>query len=171
MCIRDRDNVYLEQFHVFGSLERSDANAMTHILKESGQDPSKNQWMLDRFISIAYYALLNYEEVKPKPDYLSDSINWYSIDDLPSLMMNHNRIVKKALETLRDNLERKLIGMNLLPQKFTMKQLQQLHEVILDKELRRTTFQRKILAMDILERHEKLFTGKANKAPYLYSYK
>jgi len=165
------ENVYLDQFHVFGSLERSDANEMNHIVKESGQDPTQNQWIIDRFISIAYYALLNYEEVKPKPDYLSDSINWYAIDELPPLMMDHNRIVKKALETLRDNLERKLIGMNLLPQKFTMKQLQQLHEVILDKELRRTTFQRKILAMDILERHEKLFTGKANKAPYLYSYK
>lgn len=165
------DQVYLEQFHVFGSLERSDPRTMAHILKESGQNPEENQWMLGRFISIAYYALINYEKVKPTPDYLSDSINWYPIDELPPLMMDHGLIVDKALEVLRDNLEQKLIGMNLLPEKFTMKQLQKVYEVVLDKKLRRTTFQRKILSLNILERHEKLFTGKANKAPYLYSFK
>ena len=61
--------------------------------------------------------------------------------------------------------------MNLLPTKFTMKELQQVYEAILGEKLRRTTFQRKILAMDTLIRHEKLFTGAANKAPYLYSFK
>jgi len=61
--------------------------------------------------------------------------------------------------------------MNLLPAKFTMKQLQQVFESILDETLRRTSFQRKMLSMDILERHEKLFEGKAHKAPYLYSFK
>ena len=52
-----------------------------------------------------------------------------------------------------------------------MKQLQQVFESILDETLRRTSFQRKMLSMDILERHEKLFEGKAHKAPYLYSFK
>jgi hypothetical protein len=109
--------------------------------------------------------------VSPEPDALSDSINWYAIDELPLLMMDHEQIVEKALQVLRDNLEKKLVGMNLLPSKFTMKQLQQVYEAILGEDLRRTTFQRRILAMDILDRHEKLFQGKAHKAPYLYSFK
>ncbi len=164
------DHIYLEQFHTFSSLSRSEPKTMRKILKENDFDLKENYWMFDRFLSVAYYALINYDEVKPKPDALSDSINWYAIDKLPPLMMDHQEIVEKALQVLRDNLERKLVGMNLLPPKFTMKQLQEVYEAILGEKLRRTSFQRKILAMDILQRHEKLFQGKAHKAPYLYSF-
>jgi hypothetical protein len=143
---------------------------MRKILKENDFDLKENYWMFDRFISVAYYALINYDEVNPQPDELSDSINWYAIDELPPLMMDHQEIVEKALQVLRDNLERKLVGMKLLPPKFTMKQLQQVYEAILGEKLRRTSFQRKILALDILQRHEKLFQGKAHKAPFLYSF-
>lgn len=172
--VKDRtglDNVFLEQFHIFGNLERSDPNAMRRILEANNEDLEDKKWMLERFLTVGYYALINYEDVSPKPDHLSDNINWYSIDELPHLMMDHNTIVAKALEMLRSNLSEKLIGTNLLPQKFTMKQLQLVFEAILNQKLRRTTFQRKMLTMDILERHEKLFQGKAHKAPYLYSFK
>ncbi|ASV29452.1 NUDIX hydrolase [Maribacter cobaltidurans] len=164
-------DIYLEQFYTFGSLERSDPAAMDKILTQNDLDREKYSWMMGRFVSIGYYAPINYEEVEPKPDELSDSINWYPIDELPSLMMDHGEMVKKALEVLRQNLERKLVGMNLLPVKFTMKQLQQVYEAVLGEKLRRTTFQRKMLSQDILVRHEKLFQGKAHKAPYLYSFK
>ncbi|WP_265241585.1 NUDIX hydrolase [Muriicola sp. Z0-33] len=165
------DHIYLEQFHTFGGLKRSDARAMRRILEKNGLDIKDHEWMLDRFLSIAYYALINYEKVVPIPDALSDSINWYAIDELPPLMMDHRQIVATALEVLRNNLEKKLVGMNLLPSKFTMKQLQRVYEVILGEDLRRTTFQRRLLGMNILDRHEKLFQGKAHKAPYLYSFK
>lgn len=165
------DNIYLEQFQTFGSMERSDPTAMRRIIEANGLDLNKHEWMFQRFLSIAYYALINYDKVSPKPDALSDSINWFPADNLPPLMMDHAQIAQKALGALRENIEKKLIGMNLLPPKFTMKQLQQVYEAILDKKLRRTTFQRKLLGMDVLDRHEKLFQGKAHKAPYLYSFK
>jgi hypothetical protein len=109
--------------------------------------------------------------VDPKPDQLSDTIDWYPLDRLPPLMQDHNRIVTIALQTLKDNLDRKLVGVNLLPGQFTMKELQKVYEAILGEKLRRSTFQRKILSMEILTRHEKKYTGKAHKAPYLYSFK
>lgn len=165
------DHIYLEQFRTFGSLSRSNPNAMKCILEENGLDLKTHEWMLDRFLSVAYYALINYDGVTPEPDALSDSINWYAINELPPLMMDHHEIVETALQVLRDNLEKKLVGINLLPSKFTMKQLQQVYEAILGEKLRRTTFQRRLLAMDVLERHEKLFLGKSHKAPYLYSFK
>lgn len=165
------DNIYLEQFQTFGSMTRSDPDAMIRIIKENNPKGEIDDWLLERFISVSYYALINYDEVTPMPDALSDSINWYAVDELPALMMDHGKIVDKALQVLRDNLEKKLVGMNLLPSKFTMKQLQKVYEVVLGEELRRTTFQRRILGMNILERHEKLFQGKAHKAPYLYSFK
>ena len=164
------DNIYLEQFHAFGDLQRQDAEVMKIILAANGLDPGPGYFMLDRFISIAYYALINYEEVDPRPDELSDSIDWYDIDRLPPLMLDHREIVDLALQTLRDNLDRKLIGVNLLPERFTMKELQQVYEAILGEELRRTTFQRKMLSLGILERHEKRYSGKAHRAPYLYSF-
>ena len=144
---------------------------MRKILESNGLSPEKSHWLLDRFLSIAYYALINYNDVNPQPDHLSDSIDWYNINELPTLMLDHEDIVAKALQTLRDNLDKKLIGVNLLPKQFTMKELQQVYEAILGEKLRRTTFQRKMLSLGTLERHEKRYSGKAHKAPYLYSFK
>ena len=76
-----------------------------------------------------------------------------------------------ALETLRQNLDNKLIGFNLLPETFTMKEVQELYEAIYDKPFARNNFQKKILDMNVLERLEKKFTGAANKAPYLYKFR
>ena len=165
------DDLYLEQFQTFGSLNRFDSKAMERILEMNGLDIKNHEWLLDRFISIAYYALINFEEVNPVPDSLADSIDWYSLEKLPPLMMDHEIIVQKALTTLRENLDRKLLGMNLLPEKFTMKELQNVYEKIMGEPLKRTAFQRKMLASNALIRHEKRFSGGAHRAPYLYSYK
>jgi 8-oxo-dGTP diphosphatase len=164
-------DIYLEQFHTFGDLARYQPEVMEGILKANNKDTKTFQWLLDRFISVAYYALINYDAVVPRPDALSDSCIWYPIKKLPKLILDHKVIVDKAIETLRDNLDRKSVGGNLLPEKFTMKELQHVHEAILGVKLRRTSFQRKILASDVLKRHEKRFSGKAHKAPYLYSFK
>jgi 8-oxo-dGTP diphosphatase len=165
------DDLYLEQFHTFGDLNRFDSKAMERILRMNGLDIKAHEWLLDRFISIAYYALINFEEVNPVPDALADSIDWYSLDELPPLMMDHEIIVQKALDTLRENLDKKLLGMNLLPEKFTMKELQNVYEKIMGEPFKRTAFQRKMLAANALIRHEKRFTGGAHRAPYLYSFK
>jgi hypothetical protein len=86
-------------------------------------------------------------------------------------MLDHREMVEKALETLRANLDRKLIGFNLLPGSFTMSDLQSLYETILGEKLNRTSFQRKMLSLGILERLDKKWTGGAHKAPYLYRFR
>lgn len=165
-------DIYLEQFYTFGDFSRFDPEVMRTLLEANGIVPdSEYQWMLDRFISVAYYALINYEDVTPRPDALSDSCEWYPVSELPNLILDHQNIVEKAIQTLRDNLDRKLVGGNLLPKKFTMNELQNVYEAILGTKLRRTTFQRKMLAAEVLTRHEKHFSGKAHMAPYLYSFK
>lgn len=164
------DEVYLEQFYTFGSMERIKPEVMIKIMEPFGYD-NKDQWLFDRFITVGYYALINYEAVEPKPDKLSDSIGWYEVDKLPELILDHTFIVQKALNHLRTHLDQKLLSVNLLPELFTMKDLQQVYEAILGEELNRANFQRKILSLDILERHEKLFSGGSHKAPYLYSFK
>jgi 8-oxo-dGTP diphosphatase len=165
------NEIYLKQFHTFGDSSRYQPEVMRTILEANGHAIPENNWMLDRFFSVAYYALIDHEKVTLTPDSLSDSIVWYDIDRLPKLIFDHDKIVQKALQTLRENLDRNLIGGNLLPDRFTMNELQAVYEAILGAKLRRTSFQRKMLSMDILDRHEKLFTGKSHKAPYLYSFK
>lgn len=163
--------IYLKQFHTFGDCSRYQPEVMRTILEANGHAIPENNWMLDRFFSVAYYALIDQEKVTLTPDNLSDSIAWYDLDRLPKLIFDHDKIVQKALQTLRENLDRNLIGGNLLPDRFTMNELQAVYEAILGEKLRRTSFQRKMLSLDILERHEKLFTGKSHKAPFLYSFK
>ena len=165
------DNIFLEQFYTFGDQGRHNPEVLKTILLANDLDPKDHAWLLDRFISVAYYALINYEDVVPKPDALSDSCDWYPVNQLPKLILDHENIVAKAILTLRDNLDRKLVGMSLLPKRFTMKELQQAYEAILGTKMRRTTFQRKMLSTELLIRHKKRFSGKAHKAPYEYSFK
>lgn len=164
------DNIYLEQFYTFGNVARYKPEIMQTILEANGHSTEKYAWMLDRFLSVAYYALINYNDVVPTPDALSDSCDWYDMDELPNLMLDHAEIVAKALQTLRENLDRKLVGMNLLPSRFTLGELQKVYEAILGEKLHRGTFQRKMLSLDILKRHEKQYSGAAHKAPFLYSF-
>lgn len=164
-------DIYLEQFHTFGKADRNKTDEMKKILEANEIHQKEFQWMLSRFISVGYYALINHELVTLHPDALSDSCTWYDINKLPKLIQDHASIVAKALQTLRDQIDRKLPLFALLGEKFTMQELQGLYEVILDEKLHRGTFQRKMLSMDILERHEKKYSGAANKAPYLYSFK
>lgn len=165
------EKIYLEQFYTFGDTARHQPDVMKTILKASGFSLKENKWLMDRFVSVAYYALIDYEAVAPTSDALSDSVAWYDVHDLPELVFNHQEIVTKALDALKANLNKKLTSGNLLPSRFTMNELQKVHEAILGASLRRTSFQRKILSLDILKRHEKRYNGKAHKAPYLYSFK
>jgi 8-oxo-dGTP diphosphatase len=164
-------DLYLEQFYTFGSVARFQPDVMEAILKANNHDIPANRWLTERFISVGYYALINYNDVHPRPDALSDSCTWYDVNQLPPLILDHAAIVEKAIYTLRQNLHRKVVGGNLLPEKFTMNELQVVYEKIMGESMRRTTFQRTMLAAGMLERHEKRYSGRAHKAPYLYSFR
>lgn len=163
-------DIYLEQFYVFGNYSRYDPTPLKAIMKARGYEPPHDHWLLKRFVSIGYYALVDFTKAVPTPDEISDSCDWYSLDDLPVLMQDHRQIIDRALETLQSNLDQKLIGFNLMTDEFTMGDLQSLYETILNKKLIRAAFQRKMLGLGILERIAKKWTGGAHKAPYLYRF-
>ncbi len=164
------DNIYLRQFYTFGRADRFSPTQMEAILTANGLSVPQDHWLLDRFVSVAYYALIDHSKVELQPDALSDSISWYDVDGLPPLLFDHVEIVFRALDTLRQNLATTLICTNLLPALFTMKQLQLVYEAILGEPLHRSSFQRKMLASGLLERREKQMTGAAHKAPFLYRF-
>jgi hypothetical protein len=136
-----------------------------------GRSEEEFSWLSKRYITIGYYALVDYSKVQVNPSGLSDASEWMDVSALPKLFLDHNRIVIKALEALRQRLDDKLVAFELLGDTFTMSELQVVYETILGKRLVRTNFQRKILSLDILERIEKKYTGGAHKAPYLYRLK
>lgn len=171
-------NIYLDQFRVFGDVPRNNSEVIDRIFKLNKDNSHLNEaqkeffsWLKQRFISIGYYALVNANEVIPSITFLDEAVDWYDIENLPKMVLDHNQIVAKALEALRINFDDRLMGFNLLPEKFTMKELQQLYEIVYDKPFRSNNFQKKMLDLNVLERLEKKFTGAANKAPYLYRFK
>ncbi|MVM31730.1 NUDIX hydrolase [Spirosoma sp. HMF4905] len=164
-------DVYLQQFHVFGKYNRNNPDVIKTILLGQGFQPTDDHWSLKRFISIGYYALVDYTKTKLTLDPTTGSCEWYTLENLPPLILDHRIIIEKALATLRSNLDQLLIAFNLLPAMFTMAELHTLYETILGKKLLNTNFQRKMLSLGILERIEKKKTGKAHKSPYLYSFR
>ncbi|HMB62159.1 MAG TPA: NUDIX domain-containing protein [Eudoraea sp.] len=171
------NDIFLEQYKVFGDVPR---NIMAIVGEIRALNPKKfedssvrdidMEWLTKRFISIGYYALVDINKVVPKLMEIDQSIDWYDIDDLPSMIGDLNYQVTKALEALRLNLDSKLLGFNLLPETFTMKELQHLYETVYDRPFRRNNFQKKMLDLGVLERLEKKYTGASNKAPYLYRF-
>ena len=166
-------DIYLEQFYTFGDLARNYRATEEHrdVNAARGRSEEEFAWLSKRYITIGYYALVDYSKVHVNPSGLSDASEWMDVSALPKLFLDHNRIVIKALEALRQRLDDKLVAFELLGDTFTMSELQVVYETILGKRLVRTNFQRKILSLDILERIEKKYTGGAHKAPYLYRLK
>ena len=140
------------------------------MLANSGK-VDESHWLLQRFISIGYYALVDFTQAIPTPDAISDSCAWYDLKKMPKLIQDHEEIISAALTNLRENLDRRLIGFKLLPEEFTMPDIQGVYETIIGKKLHRPVFQRKMLSLGILKRLAKKKTGKAHKAPYLYKFK
>ncbi|MCB0602801.1 MAG: NUDIX hydrolase [Saprospiraceae bacterium] len=165
------DQIFLRQFHTFGDLSRNLPGHAEKLVHSQVIHPSLQSWFDQRFITVGYYALVEYSQVEePRPDFFSESCHWFSIRDLPEVMLDHHDILTKALETLRVQLKYQPIGLNLMPEKFTMPELQALYETLLEKKLDRRNFQRKMLSYDILIRTDEFRQGGAHKAPVLYAF-
>ncbi|MEN9381591.1 MAG: hypothetical protein RI940_472 [Bacteroidota bacterium] len=164
------DNIFLQQFNAFGDPNRSDASIHQNRFQEYGIKLPKDNWLLQRFITIGFYALIDFTDIKLKDVTTDESAAWIDINKLNNLMMDHESIVLKALEALRSQLAYLPIGRNLLPKKFTMPELQKLYETILDRKLDRRNFQRKMIGFGILNKLSETRKGGAHKAPFLYSF-
>lgn len=166
--------IYLEQYRAFGAIDRLNNIFDDPTLKntwESKENMIDLEWLIKRFVSIGFYALIDINKVSISKTEFDESVSWINITELPKLIMDHNEMIVYALEALRAHLDRRLLGFNLLPETFTMKELQQLYEAVYDKPFPNNNFQKKMLALNVLERLDKKFTGAANKAPYMYRFK
>ena len=142
-------NVFLEQLYTFSQPDR---------------DPR------DRVVSVGYFALVRLSDHRLQAATDANDARWFDVQKLPKLAFDHAKILKMAKERLQGKVRYQPIGFELLPKKFTLRQLQQLYEVVLERELDKRNFRKKILSMGILKELEELESGVAHRAARLYRF-
>lgn len=158
------DRIYLEQFEAFGDPDRVRQEGDVHWLKQIRENPEA------RVITIGYYSLIRPEDFELQASSFAKTAGWFPIDEVPDLAFDHNRIMTKGLRALKNKLRNHPIAFELLPRKFTLGQLQQLYEIILDAELDKRNFRRKILKLNFLEQLSEKQAGVAHKPASLYRF-
>ncbi len=122
-------NIYLEQLRAFGDVNRY---------------PKK------RVVTIAYYALVNADRYRLHPGFTASDARWVNIHDVPKLPYDHSQILEFGFRYLKNKVRHEPVGFNLLPPKFSLHEIQQLYEAILETELDKPNFRRKLLKMNLL---------------------
>lgn len=165
--------IFLQQFYTFGGNDRYKNMDVADLMRKLewvfGTDFYDEKYM-KRNVSIGYMALVEFEQATPTPDWYTDECKWQEISAIPELLFDHNEMIEIALKAMRRQLSYQPIGYNLLPEKFTMPELQRLYETILGKQLDRRNFQKLMLSYDILEKLPEKRTGGAYKSPFLYRF-
>lgn len=130
-------------------------------------DPNREQTA--RVISLAYYALVRldkFDESRLK----EHGASWYTLTNMPDLIFDHGEMVEKALAKLQYKAGFQLVGVELLPEMFTLTQLRRLYEAILQRELDPGNFRKKILSLGILQKSNKKDSTESKKGAYFYTY-
>ena len=143
------DHVFLEQLYTFGA---------------PGRDPREH------VVTVAYYALVKLMDHRVQAATDARNAAWFSFDKLPRLAFDHAEIVAVALARLRGKVRYQPIGFELLPPKFTLSQLQHLYEVVLERQLDKRNFRKKVLSLDLLEELDEVEHDVAHRAAKLYRF-
>ncbi len=154
--LRSRTNIescYLKQFYTFGETNRVNITENEALLKLNEANNNNSHWLLKRFISIGYYALVNYDQVVINCRDIEE-ITWIALDKVPTLYADHNNIIKKGIQTLKSQISYLPVGLDLLPEKFIMSELRTIYETILQKKIDRRNFQRKMLSSGLVVKLE-----------------
>ena len=142
------EDIYMRQVGAFGKVDR---------------DPG------ERVISIAYYALIN---VKDYDDALrrQHGVEWVNFKDLPEMYSDHNKMIDMARQMMRETMAHEPISFRLLPDLFTLTQLQRLYEAVNGEEIDKRNFRKRIKEMDFIEKTEFIDKSTSKRGAYLYHF-
>lgn len=156
-------HIYLRQFAVFGRPDRVAGSADRRWFEETtGME-------IHRVVTSAYFALINISETNH--DFaIKNNASWIGVNQLHGLAFDHREIIEKGLEHLRNALRNEPIGFELLPERFTIRELQTLYEVILDCKLDNRNFRKKILKTKYLTQLDEKQAGVAHKPAHFYRF-
>ena len=141
------EGAYIQQFYTFTAPER---------------DPR------ERVITIAYYALVRMQDVKGGDD--AADARWFALNEVPQLAFDHDRILRKAEQALRQQIHFEPVGFELLPEEFTIKELQNLYEAILGVRFDRRNFYNKMKRLEMLEQMEETVNPSQKKEAFLFRF-
>ncbi len=164
------DDVFLKQFHLFGECNRIDFAENKELIEGLNMDGEVAKWYLRRFVTMGYYALVEYGKVNLNIYKEVEELEWFSLNKLPNLYSDHRNIIESAISSIRIQLGYVPIGFQLLPEKFTMPELRMVYEAVIGKELDRRNFQRKMLSVGLIKKLEEKRKAGAHKSPYLYCF-
>ena len=159
---------HLKFLSVFGDKNRQFSKEYKEFFKKIGIPWNKDYWLNDRFVTLAYYSLVNIKHTHPVVGQFDEAFAWFDFDDLPVMWMDHKSIVLEARQRIKKDIKQEYVSYNLLPDQFTMPELHQLHQTILEEQLDRSRFQKKMLATGLFERLPKLQKESPGRNPYLY---
>ncbi|MCK0190075.1 NUDIX domain-containing protein [Arenibacter sp. F20364] len=142
------DNIFLEELKVYSDVDR-----------DSGE----------RCISIAHYALIRINDYDREQVELHGA-KWFALEDIPQLVLDHNAMIADALERLRQKTTHRPIGFELLPEKFTIPQLQSLYEAIHQTKLDDRNFRKKLLSFGLLIKLDEKDKSTSKKGAFLYRF-
>jgi len=142
-------NVFIEQLFTFSDVDR---------------DPR------GRVITVSYFALVKLSDYKIQAGDDAKSAKWFPISQVPPLAFDHDRILRVALNRLRGKIRYQPIGFELLPEKFTLPELQNLYETVLEMQLDRRNFRKKILDTGLLIDHQESVKGLPHKGAKYFSF-
>jgi len=137
--------IFLEQVGAFGDTDRLNKEADKKWLRAVREEPEA------RVITIAYFSLVNIHEYAPQASSFAKSAAWIPLNEIDELAFDHFDILQTALKKLKNKIRIQPVGFNLLPEKFTLSQLQKLYEAILGRELDKRNFRRKMLKLQLVE--------------------
>ena len=147
---------------------REETGLVTNSVEQFYTFSDVNRDPRERVITVAHYALVRLSEVKGGDD--AASASWFTMDEIPSLAFDHDRILRMALSTLKERICFEPIGFELLPEVFTMTELQNLYEAILEVKFDRRNFYNKMLKLGILSEAEPRPEGASRRLPSKYRF-
>lgn len=157
------NDLYLKQFKTFGDPKRVQDKKDQEWLSNFRPNPN------ERVITIGFVALVRMEEYNPEASYFAENVKWIDIKEIPPLAFDHNEILIEAIHFLRKEINSEVTS-ELLPKKFTLSQLQELYEIILDEKLDKRNFRKQIIGRGILKKTNEKQTGVSHKPAELYEF-
>lgn len=140
--------LYLKQVGAFGAVDRDPGN---------------------RVVSVAYYSLINvadYDQAQQQ----KHGVAWVNIEQLPEMFSDHRLMVEMARRMMKENIAHEPIGFNLLPELFTLSQLQKLYEAVNGEEIDKRNFRKRIGEMDFIEKTEQKDRISSKRGAFLYRF-
>jgi 8-oxo-dGTP diphosphatase len=157
------EKIFLKQFKVFGKPDRIKQAEDLRWLKET------TGLAIERVVTVAYYSLVKINESRQEKVAINMG-KWENVDEVKQLAFDHKEIMQSALDTLRNRIQSEPVGLELLPRKFTIRQLQNLYEIILGKKLDNRNFRKKVLKAHYLVPLEEKEKKVAHKPAKYYSF-